>query len=454
MRLYVYVGDQHSFWGAQVHGRRALRAAVRRHGSDPGHSARRRRARARRPGSVGGVGGVAVDERGRVYVLDSSTTTASSASARAGSSRVNGTPGAAPGQLKLDQRRDRAERRVPLRRRSGQPPGPALPPRRRRVAGQPAARLRLAGTGPGQFNFVQDVAVDPARDHDVFAADDRNDRIHRLTADLAFTSFIGTLGRGPGGSSRRTHGHGPRRPAVRGRQLAPAGGAVRRTGAFTARLRRRRAAAGAAQQRALGIAVAPRADAAGGVFATNTSLNDISEFGVDGAFIRRWGGDGRGPRAFMQPARRRGRGQRRHHRRRHARGPRRRCCARTAASRRGRASARARRAGQRPGPAPVPRPERRGDRPAQRRCVGRRGRPPPCPADPAGRRQDEGHHLRRVDAGSTPGRFTEPLGVAVAADGTVWVADTRNHRLQRLRPARPTPGRSSAASCVRPRWRC
>ena len=35
-------------------------------------------------------------------------------------------------------------------------------------------------------------------------------------------------------------------------------------------------------------------------------------------------------------------------------------------------------------------------------------------------------------AGSAPGRFTEPLGVAVAADGTVWVADTRNDRLQRL----------------------
>jgi sugar lactone lactonase YvrE len=36
------------------------------------------------------------------------------------------------------------------------------------------------------------------------------------------------------------------------------------------------------------------------------------------------------------------------------------------------------------------------------------------------------------EAGDTPGRFTEPLGVAVAADGTVWVADTRNDRLQRL----------------------
>jgi hypothetical protein len=35
-------------------------------------------------------------------------------------------------------------------------------------------------------------------------------------------------------------------------------------------------------------------------YAANTSLNDISEFGADGAFIRRWGEDGRGPRRFMQ----------------------------------------------------------------------------------------------------------------------------------------------------------
>jgi sugar lactone lactonase YvrE len=37
-------------------------------------------------------------------------------------------------------------------------------------------------------------------------------------------------------------------------------------------------------------------------------------------------------------------------------------------------------------------------------------------------------------AGKQVGRFTEPLGVAVAPDGTVWVADTRNDRLQRLDP--------------------
>ena len=53
----------------------------------------------------------------------------------------------------------------------------------------------------------------------------------------------------------------------------------------------------------------------------------------------------------------------------------------------------------------------------------------------------------------TPGRFTEPLGIAVAADGTVWVADTRNDRLQRRDPM-TGPGPCCRVHRARPRSRC
>jgi len=33
--------------------------------------------------------------------------------------------------------------------------------------------------------------------------------------------------------------------------------------------------------------------------------------------------------------------------------------------------------------------------------------------------------------GSGPGEFRYPDGIAVGADGTVWVADAWNHRIQR-----------------------
>jgi len=36
--------------------------------------------------------------------------------------------------------------------------------------------------------------------------------------------------------------------------------------------------------------------------------------------------------------------------------------------------------------------------------------------------------------GNDPGQFNRPLGVSVVADGTVFVADYGNHRIQKWRP--------------------
>ena len=131
--------------GAQVHGRRALRAAVRRLWLRPRsawfddgerepdhrdgrwrrrHGGRRARARVR----------ARLQQRPHRALQPGRGVPGSMGNAGRGSRAT---------ELR-DQRRDRAERRVPLRRRSDQPPRPALPPRPRRMARQlAAARLRL-----------------------------------------------------------------------------------------------------------------------------------------------------------------------------------------------------------------------------------------------------------------------------------------------------------------------
>jgi DNA-binding beta-propeller fold protein YncE len=38
-------------------------------------------------------------------------------------------------------------------------------------------------------------------------------------------------------------------------------------------------------------------------------------------------------------------------------------------------------------------------------------------------------------AGTAPGQFATPTGIDVAADGTIWVADTQNDRIQKRNPA-------------------
>ena len=42
-------------------------------------------------------------------------------------------------------------------------------------------------------------------------------------------------------------------------------------------------------------------------------------------------------------------------------------------------------------------------------------------------------------AGSYAGQFHHPGGIAVAPDGTIYVSDTENHRVQRLPPRDASP---------------
>ncbi len=48
-------------------------------------------------------------------------------------------------------------------------------------------------------------------------------------------------------------------------------------------------------------------------------------------------------------------------------------------------------------------------------------------------------------AGSGPGQFNEEVGLALDADGNVWVADTWNNRIQELEPQRRAARASSRA---------
>jgi DNA-binding beta-propeller fold protein YncE len=435
---YVYVADQYSF---TVQKFTADGRFVRRfggYGSEPGHFGATSQDPSRNPQVVGGISGLAVDAQGRVYVLDSFNSRVERFSPTGEFQSQFGEFGTAPGQLDLgigggiallgDELyvADNDNNRV-QRFHLGADGRPDRPP--------------VVFGSPAQFTFIEGLAVDPGRDHDVFVADDRGNRMERFSRDGVFRSIFGADQLdNPYDAAVDLAGH-----------LFVADNQHMRIarfddGVFTL------AFGGAGPNpgqlnNVRGVTVAPDAGAAHGVFATNTSMNQVSEFGVDGAFVRAWGSDGRGPGAYMNPRD-------------------------VAVEANG----------------DIVVADTRADRVQVLRADGRNetwARISPnlgTPASGSGPREflqpsgvaidprngdvwvaesgrnrvqqipQDGDKTRVTihggTAGDVPGRFSEPLGIDVAADGTVWVADTRNDRLQRL--DRTTNTWSAVGGFVRP----
>src|SRR5829696_5523679 len=290
---YVYVADQYSFLvqkftrdGTFVRDWGGFGTGTGRFGNASGDT-------------VGGIGGLAVDGAGRVYVLDSYNDRIQQFTPGGTFQRAWGATGTAPGQFQLginggiairgsnlfvaDQNNHRVQRFT--LDSTGAP------------VGTPAAFGSL-GAGEGQLDHPQGIGVD---DDAVYVADDRNDRVVRFSHDGAYLGSVGTTG---------TAGSQFRFPYDAGvdslGRLYVADNNNHRVQEFDAATfvyRRRWGVLGTAV-REFGY---PRSlagvegDPAGGVFVGDTSNNRIQSFAPDSTSRATFGINARGPGIFMQP---------------------------------------------------------------------------------------------------------------------------------------------------------
>jgi len=427
----IYVADQYSFAVQEFTGEGRFVRAWGSYGSGEGEFGRTGEGRTATSGTVGGIGGLAVGPGGDVYVLDSFNFRVQQFTPDGRFKRSFGGRGSAPGQLETgihgglavrgtrlyvaDQNNHRIQRFT--LGADGAPVGTPL------VWGS-------RGTGPGQFDHPQGVAIDPARDGDVFVADDRNHRVQRFSADGVFEGSVGAFG---------TEAERFRSPYDVGVDLA---GRLYVADNENSRVQRFSSTTLAYEAQWGGFGTAPgqmgfpRSLAAlvtspnGGVLVGDTSGDRVQQFAPDGTLERAWGESGRAPGNFTLP-----RGvavapdgpllvvDSRNHRVERLRAD-----GSVLATWGKRSSLGHPTSGGDPGEFLAPSAVAAGPdavwvADAGNHRVQRLGADGSPQAVWGGR-----------DAGSGPGEFREPLGLAVGPDGAAWVADTGNDRLQRLDP--------------------
>ena len=290
---YVYVADQYSFLvqkftrsGTFVRQWGGFGTGSGRFGNASGDT-------------VGGIGGLAVDDAGRVYVLDSYNDRIQQFTPGGTFQRAWGTTGTAPGQFQLginggiairgsslfvaDQNNHRVQRFT--LDSTGAP------------VGTPDT-FGSFGTGAGQLDHPQGVGVDADA---VYVADDRNDRVAKFSHAGAYLGSVGAFGTA-GSQFRFVYDAGVDSLG----HLYVADNNNHRVQEFDAAnlaYRRRWGQLGTA----VGQFGYPRSlagvtgDTAGGVFVGDTSNNRVQAFAPDATSRGQFGINARGPGIFMQP---------------------------------------------------------------------------------------------------------------------------------------------------------